>query len=120
MAEPSGVADGLRRLLTRAGLAGAVTDTVGPVGLSAEASSVASGAAELGVGNDVHVVDTHLLNRVSIARINNSMHSCAAGEKHTAQEPRDWAMAAPAATASRANDCFILLVVVGKVEQVLD
>lgn len=63
MAETGGVANSLRGLLARAGLARAVTDTIGPVGLGAEASSVASGAAELGVGDDVHVVDTHLCAR---------------------------------------------------------
>lgn len=73
LAETGGVANGLSGLLARAGLAGAVADTVGPVGLSAEAGSVAGSAAELGVGDDVHVVDTHLLEGVSIVCFNQDI-----------------------------------------------
>lgn len=72
MAETGSVANGLTGLLLGASLAGAVANTVGPVGLSAEASSIASSATKLGVGNRVHVVDTHLLKEVSIVCVNGS------------------------------------------------
>lgn len=52
-----GVADGLTSLFSIASLLGAVADTVGPVGLGAEAGLVTSRAGELGVGDQVHVVD---------------------------------------------------------------
>ena len=72
MAKTGSVANSLTGLLLRAGLAGAVADTVGPVGLGAEAGRVAGSAAELGVGNQVHVVDTHLLKAVNIVCIDSS------------------------------------------------
>lgn len=65
LAETGGVANGLAGLLGIASLAGAVADAIGPVRLRAEAGSVASSAAELGVGDQVHVVDTQLLDLVS-------------------------------------------------------
>lgn len=71
MAETGGVANGLGGLISTASLARAVADTVGPVGLGAEAGSVTGATAELGVGDDVHVVDTHLLKGVSIVCIDN-------------------------------------------------
>jgi hypothetical protein len=40
-----------------AGLLSAVADTVGPVGLTAEAGEVVSSALEVGLGNGGHVVD---------------------------------------------------------------
>ena len=48
-------------LLSGAGLGSAVPDTVGPVGLGAEAANVTGGAAVLGVGDAGHVVGAHLL-----------------------------------------------------------
>lgn len=73
LAETGSVANGLTGLFSRASLAGAVADTVGPVGLAAEAGSVASGATKLSVGDQVHVVDTHLLEEVSIVCNNSSI-----------------------------------------------
>ena len=61
LAETSSVADSLGRLLSRTGLARAVADTEGPVGFTAQAGSIASSAAEFCVGDNVHVVDTQLL-----------------------------------------------------------
>jgi len=61
-----GVADGLRSLVGVASLLGAVANTVGPVGLGAEAGLVTSRAGVLGVGDHVHVVDAQLLEWVSI------------------------------------------------------
>ena len=48
-------------LLRGAGLGRAVADTVGPVGLGAEAANVTGGAAVLSVGDAGHVVGAHLL-----------------------------------------------------------
>ena len=62
-AETSSVRDSLSRLRGAASLASAVTDTVGPVALGAEAANVTGSAAELRVGDEVHVVDTHLSAR---------------------------------------------------------
>lgn len=72
LAETGGVANSLASLLSIAGLLGAVANAVGPVGPGAEASTVASGASELGVGDHVHVVDTQLLEGVSIVYNNTS------------------------------------------------
>lgn len=65
LADTGSVANGLTGLLGVAGLARAVADAVGPVGLRAEAGSVAGGATKVGVGDAVHVVDTQLLGEVS-------------------------------------------------------
>jgi hypothetical protein len=61
LAKTSSVGDGLGRLLLTAGLTAAVTNTVGPVALAAEAGSVTRGAAVLGVGDHVHVADAQSL-----------------------------------------------------------
>ncbi len=66
LADTGSVANGLAGLLSGASLARAVANAVGPVGLRAEAGNVASSAAELSVGNAVHVVDAQLLKVVSI------------------------------------------------------
>lgn len=49
-------------MLLVASLGRAVADTVSPVGLGAEASSVTGGAGELGVGDAGHVVSAELLS----------------------------------------------------------
>ena len=72
LADTGSVANGLSGLLLGASLGRAVTYAVGPVRLVAEAASIASSATELSVGDQVHVVDTHLLEAVSIVCINSS------------------------------------------------
>ena len=67
------IANGLGGLLSVASLPRAVANTVGPVGLRAEAGLVTSGAGELGVGDQVHVVDAQLLKGVSIVCIHSSI-----------------------------------------------
>jgi hypothetical protein len=79
LAKAGSVANSLASLLSIAGLAGAVANAVGPVGLRAEATVVASRASELGVGDQVHVVDTQLLEGVSIVyntSSNAAMREC--------------------------------------------
>lgn len=56
----SGPSDGLSGLLGITSLGRAVTDTVGPVGLAAEAAEIASRATKFGVGNAGHVVGAEL------------------------------------------------------------
>ena len=49
-------------LVSIASLARAVADTIGPVGLGAEAANVVGGAGELSLGNAGHVVDAEVLS----------------------------------------------------------
>ena len=62
--EPGGVPRDVPALHRAAGgvLAGAVADTVSPVGLSAEAANVVGGAGELSLGNAGHVVNAEVLS----------------------------------------------------------
>jgi hypothetical protein len=105
LADAGGVANSGSRLLGTAGLLGAVTDTVSPVGLGAEAALVILSALELGLGNGGHVANAELLLQLALARdgIERS------GDQRTAHCPRFWAAAAPAKAAMAAKD-FILRV----------
>lgn len=47
-------------LVSIASLAGAVADTISPVGLSAEAANVVGWAGELSLGNAGHVVNAEI------------------------------------------------------------
>jgi len=108
LAETGSVVNGLTSLLGVASLARAVAYAVGPVGLRAEAGSVASSTAEFSVGDEVHVVNTQLLEGVSTVCKQCQYYYARLEQELTAQEPRFWAVAAPAMAARRIIDCFIL------------
>lgn len=120
LAEAGSVTNSLGRLLRCAGLARAVADAIGPVGLATEAGSVTGSATKLGVGDEVHVVDAQLLHEVSIV-CDNSSNAARLQQERTAQEPRFWAWAeaAPAMAARRIMDCFILMVVLWREQRLL-
>lgn len=105
LADAGGVGNGGSRLVGAASLLGAVTDTVGPVGLGAEAALVVLGALELGLGNGGHVANAELLIQLALAREGIGR----GGDQRTAHCPRFWAAAAPAKAATAAKD-FILRV----------